>query len=281
MNITIRFGGRFFVIKEEYLKLLLESGFTKTQSKLYLTLVQMGATDVKALSKQTDVPRQEIYRALNQLQEGGYVERIISMPMKYKAISFRDLLSVVQNVKTNEYKKSLERTQFFLERIEENKQEQEKEQEYTIKIVEGKETIINKCRSAHANAQEGVCCCSIFQRWIQIGHEIHETIRKGVDRGVNYRMIIERPAGEINIPKEVLHLMEKDNFQVKIVSKQLKINAVIFDDKLTGFSLYPSKAVAETPMIWTNHPSILASFQEHFDRIWVENGTAIRRTVKP
>jgi len=268
------------MIKQEYLDLLLESGFTKTQSKLYLTLVQMGVTDVKGLSKQIDVPRQEIYRALNQLQEAGYVERIISLPTKYRAISFKDLLSVIQDVKANEYKKTLERTQFFLKSIEENKQEQKTEQDYTIRIVEGKKTIINKCRSAHLGALKSVCWCSIFQRWIQIGQEIHEAIEKGVSRGVKYRMLIERPDGEINIPPEVLRLMEKDNFQVKIVSKQLKINAVIFDENLTGFSLYPSKALAETPMIWTNHPSIITSFQEHFDRIWIENGTTIQSVLK-
>lgn len=269
------------MIKQEYLDLLLESGFTRTQSKLYLTLVQIGATDVKALSKQIDVPRQEIYRALNQLQEAGYIEKILSLPTKYRAISFKDLLSVIQEVKTNEYKKTLEKTQYFLKSIKENKQEQKTEQDYTIKIVEGKKTIINKCRSAHLGASKSVCCCSIFQRWIQIGHEIHETIEKGVNRGVKYRIIVERPDGEINIPPEVLRLMEKDNFQVKIVSNQLKINAVIFDENLTGFSLYPSKSVAETPMIWTNHPSIIAGFQEHFDRIWVENGTTIQSMLKP
>jgi hypothetical protein len=64
--------------------------------------------------------------------------------------------------------------------------------------------------------------------------------------------------------------MEKDNFQVKIVNKRLKINTVIFDDKLSGFSLYPSKALAETPMIWTNHLSIIECFRRYFDTLWDE-----------
>ena len=86
---------------------------------------------------------------------------------------------------------------------------------------------------------------------------------------------MEKPAGKIILPKEVELLMENNNFQVRMVEKPLKINAVIFDYRLTGFSLYLSRSVAKTPMIWTNHPSILTSFQEHFDHIWVENGTTI------
>jgi sugar-specific transcriptional regulator TrmB len=259
------------MINEEYLHFLLQSGFTRTQAKLYLTLVETGETDVRVLSKKVDVPRQEIYRALNQLQEKGYIERTIALPMKYKAIPFQNLLSVIRDAKTTEYKKSLERTQFLLKRVRESKQIQEiEQQEYKIKLIEGKEAVINKCKSAHANVKQSVCCCSIFQRWIQIGREIHETIQKGVATGVKYRIIIERPFGEINIPKEVLLLMEKNNFQVKMIEKKLKINMVIFDDSLAGFSLYPSKSVNETPMVWTNQPSIIETFREYFDNRWAE-----------
>jgi hypothetical protein len=90
-------------------------------------------------------------------------------------------------------------------------------------------------------------------------------------------MIIERPFGEMNIPKEVLSLMEKNNFQVKITDKKLKINMVIFDDSLAGFSLYPSKPVNETPMVWTNQPSIIDSFKEYFDNRWSEKDITINQ----
>jgi sugar-specific transcriptional regulator TrmB len=230
----------------------------------------MGETDAKTLSKQSDIPRQEIYRGLTELQENGFVDKIISTPSRYRAISFRELLSTIQNEKTNQYDRFSKRIQFFLERIEENKTEQEAKEDFEISIIEGKERVINRCRKSHGSAQRSVCCCSIFQRWIQIGQEIHDTIQEAVLRGVQYRMILESPTNEIKIPKNVLSLMEKDNFQVRITNKQLKINTVIFDDTLAGFSLYPSKSVVETPMIWTNHPSIIESFRGYFDSLWSE-----------
>ena len=50
----------------------------------------------------------------------------------------------------------------------------------------------------------------------------------------------------------------------------MEVNAVIFDGALTGFSLYTSKSIGETPMIWTNQPSIIAGFQEYFKKYGIQ-----------
>jgi len=175
--------------------------------------------------------------------------------------------------KTNEYKRKLDNAQLILEKYEQNSPKQKLDEEYRIIIIEGRETIIGRCRLAHSSAQLSVCCCSTFQRWIHVGQEIHEVIQKALDRGVKYQTVIERPLGEINLTKELKSLMENDNFKVKIIDKSLKANAVIFDESLSSFNFYPSKAIGESPMIWTNHPSILSSFQETFNNLWNEANT--------
>lgn len=269
------------LLKSDHLALLVELGLTKTQAKLYLTLLNYAKTDVRTLSKDLDTPRQEIYRALGELQEKGFVSKIVASPLKYQAIPISELLSVIISSKTTEHEKLLEQAEYMIKAFEENKLNELTEQDIEISIVEGKETIIKRCKSAHAKVQETVCCCSTFERWIHIGSQIHETIQRALSRGVKYRIVVEKPAGKINLPKEVELLIENNDFQVRMTEKKLKVNAVIFDSNLTGFSLYLSRPVAETPMIWTNHPSILASFKEHFDRIWVENATSIERLLKP
>ena len=257
------------LIDEDPLNLLLEAGFTKTQATLYLTLLSLGKSDAKTLYKQVTLPRQGIYRVLDELLKKGVIEKIIASPLKYEAISLRELLSNLQT-KTNEYKKTLERAQFIIEKYEQNSPKQNLDEEYQISIVEGRETIIGRCRLAHSSAQHSVCCCSTFQRCIHVGQEINETIQKALDRGVKYQTVIERPLGEINLTKEAKSLMENDNFKVKIIDRPLKANTVIFDESLSSFNFYPSKAIGESPMIWTNHPSILSSFQETFNNLWNE-----------
>jgi hypothetical protein len=48
------------------------------------------------------------------------------------------------------------------------------------------------------------------------------------------------------------------------------MNGVIFDSKLLGFSLYTSKSINETPMIWTNHIGLIGLFQDYFEKLWAK-----------
>jgi len=63
-------------LQQEGISLLVELGFTRTQAKLYLTLLNLGKTDATVLAKQTNVLRQATYRVLDELQQQGVVEKI-------------------------------------------------------------------------------------------------------------------------------------------------------------------------------------------------------------
>lgn len=255
-------------IQEDNIDLLTEIGFTKTQAKLYLALIRIGKTNIKSLSKHVDTPRQEIYRALSELQEKGFVERILVNPLEYEATPLKETLERVLNIKAEEYNRTLDKTkQIQIQFSKEDNIEIEKEN-YSIKIIEGKDTIVNKYRFAHLNVVRSVCVCSTFQRWIQIGREINETIQKVSDRGIEYRLVVEKPNGDFCLPQEFSGLKLNENFQIKFYKGILEINAAIFDDKFASFSFYPSKSIAESPVVWTNHPSILVCFREYFEKLW-------------
>lgn len=254
--------------QKDVIHLLMQLGFTETQAKIYLTLIYSGETDAKILAKESNTANQVTYRTLDELLAKGIVEKKLSIPNRYQAIPLEEAIELVLNTKAEEYASALEKTRQILLYFNKEKSVDPKNPDYSIKIVEGKETIIKKCRSAHANTVFSVVVCSTFQRWIQVGREIHETIENGLARGVEYKIVVEKPEGEFSLPQEVKILTENKNFQLKICDEKLRVNAVIFDDKICSFSLYPSKSVAESPMIWTNHTSIIAGFQEYFKKMW-------------
>ena len=254
--------------QDETIQQLEQIGFTPTQAKVYLALVKNGEADAKTLSKIAKISNQVTYRALTELQTKGIVEKKINLPLRYEAIPVIDAIELILNEKKNDYTITLERSKEILKNFEKYKETQNHMQELNISIIEGRETILHRCKSAHANTQKTVLCCSTFQRWIQVGQEIHETIHDALIRGTKYRIVLEKSAEEMCLPKEIKLLLGYQNFQVKIAPSKLKLNAVVFDDVLASFNFYPSQSLAEAPMVWTNHPSIIVGFQHYFWSQW-------------
>lgn len=244
-------------------------GFTATQAKLYLALLKLGRTDARTLSNYAKTPRQATYRTLGELQEKGICERIIALPQKYEAVPIQDGLFIMLNEKANEYAKMLQKTKDFLLKANITKEKSADEEEFKISFVEGKETLLKRHRLIHDNVQSCVCCCSALQRWVQITQEIFPNVKSALDRGVKIQFVLEKPKGQINLSEEIKSLLEHPNIQVRWTSDQLKLNAAIFDRKEAFFCFYPSKSFSESPMmVWTNHPSLLISFLDHFENVW-------------
>lgn len=256
-----------FQAEKDSLNLLIQVGFTETQAKLYLTLINIGKTDAKTLSKQANVPRQATYRALGELQERGLVEKIISLPQEYKAVPLQDGLAIMIKEKASAYQKMTNEVREFLEKYQEQ-QEAPAEEKFQISIVEGKETIIKKSKQCTNNLTDEMCILTTYQRWTHIKMEMCEEVEEALKRGVEYRVIVEKPATDIVFPKEFKKILLNPQYQMRMVSDRLKMNACLFDEKMASFSLYPSRTLTETPMIWTNHPSLLVGFRDHFENLW-------------
>lgn len=252
---------------KDRIKLLVEVGFTETQAKLYLTLINMGKTDAKNLSRQANVPRQATYRALGELQEKGLIEKILALPQEYKAIPLSDGLSIMMKEKAAAYEKMTSDVKTFLKEYN-KQQEQPTEEKYQISIIEGKDTIIKKSKQAGCSAIKEICILTTLQRWNQFNMEASETVEKNLKRGIKHRIIIEKPTGELVFSKDFKSVITYPNYEIRIVEEKLKLNATLFDDKESSFSVYPSRSLGETPLIWTNHPSLLIAFRDHFEKLW-------------
>jgi sugar-specific transcriptional regulator TrmB len=255
------------LIKNDNIRLLTQIGFTETQAKLFLVLTDLGKTDAKTLSKQANLTRPATYRALSELQEKGIVEKIISTPQQFKTIPLQDLYDVMISKRAQEYTQTLERAKEFILKLEAEKKEETTERDYTISVLEGKTALINRTKAAHSNAQQSVFCCSTLERWLQLSYEIGEIIADSLAKGVQYRSVLEANQNP-SFSKETKKLMLHPNFKVRITQNPVQLNGAIFDGKEASINFYPSKSIAESPMIWTNQPSLLIGFQDHFDKFW-------------
>lgn len=255
------------VFSEENGALLTQMGFTKTQAKVYLSLLKIGKADVKTISKHSHVPRQEVYRTLSELQEMGLVEKEIALPYQFKATPIQNALQTLIMQKFEEYKEIKQKTELFLQ----GKQTDEdalREQEHKLVVISGKERLIKKIKNQHDHAQRRVDVLSTLARWLQILHECFDNYEKALSRGVKYRVVVEEDNQVVAFQATVQTLLSEPNFELRVSNNPLKTNAVMFDCEEGSFSFYPSKSLGESPIIWTNHPSFLAMFEDHFENVW-------------
>ena len=254
--------------EDEDTQLLTEIGFTKTQAKMYLTLLKLGRTDGKTLAKRANASRPVVYRTLDELQKMGLVEKEIALPYKFEATPLKQGLQILMTQKFQHYEEDREKTEEFLLRKHSGLEEKLEEQEYQFRIVEGRERILQIIKHQHDNAHKSVDILTTLQRWLTILDFCFENYEKALERNVKYRIVIGESERKVVLPDKVRVLMRNPTSKVKLSRYSLKNNLGIFDGNEATFNFFPSRRLKESPIIWTNHPSFISMAQDHFEHVW-------------
>jgi HTH-type transcriptional regulator, sugar sensing transcriptional regulator len=97
-----RWGRLLLSNSDENIRTLIDLGLTAAQAKIYLSLLWVGSATIREIAQASKVARPDTYRALSELQDIGIVEKIISVPTKFKALPIKDALDILMLRKTNE-----------------------------------------------------------------------------------------------------------------------------------------------------------------------------------
>jgi len=250
------------------IQLLTDIGFTKTQAKLYLTLLKLGLTSGNTLYKNTNVPRTIIYRTLNELQRKGLVEKELTTPYTYKATPIKYGMQILISQRREQYKKVVSKAQEFLQKTQNYNEENSMNNEYKFSIIEGRERILQVMKQNHKEGKKCVHGLTTLERWMQILTYCFEEYKEGIARKVKYRLVVQMPSYDFIFPERVQALLAKPNFELKATYSPLQTNTGIFDAKYATFNFFPAKPLGESPLLFTNHISFLSMAQDHFEKVW-------------
>jgi sugar-specific transcriptional regulator TrmB len=253
---------------DEETPLLSKVGFTRTQAKIYLTLLRLQESDAKNLSKASNVPKPEVYRTLKELQKMGVAEKQITKPTKYTAAPLQFGLQILMTQKIQQCKKMQSEIKLFLRNHQSCPLDIPQEKEYKLSMVEGKHRLTHMIRRQHDMVLRRVNILSTMQRWMQILDICRTHYEKALDRGVKYRIVIEKHFGNNDFHEDLRSLLSRPNLDLRLSCGYLEANATIFDNKEATISFLQGKPLGESPVIWTNHPSFISMCQDHFDKVW-------------
>lgn len=241
-------------------------GLTFSQANLYLIILKIGRANGKTIAKFSGVARQEVYRILCELQESGLIEKIIAKPYEFRAVPLKDGLSSLLEQKAEEYREARKKTKILLEKFK--GKEEEIFEEYVLTLIPKREAIITRIGNELRNAQQSVDFVTTVQRFMQAIQYYYAIYKEDLERGVKFRVVTEKPIDEKAFSKTMHELPLTPCFEVRYIHELPKANMKIFDRKEALVTVYPGVSLTESPCIWTNHPSFLAIYQDHFETTW-------------
>jgi sugar-specific transcriptional regulator TrmB len=247
---------------------LVEIGLTSNQAKLYLTLLKFGKLNVRSISYHSKVPRQEVYRVLDELQERGLIEKTIASPFEFEAVPINFGMQILISKKVEQVNAIQKKMKEILRESQSCTLAKPSEQKHKLVAIEGKARLMQTMKLEHKNVQRTADILTTLQRWLQILDFCLQDYLKALDRNVKYRVVIEKPRGKITFPENINALLAKSNFELRLSKEPLKINAAVFDENEATINFFEGKSLMESPIIWTNHPGFIQMCQDRFDRIW-------------
>jgi sugar-specific transcriptional regulator TrmB len=252
------------MIQEKEIQILVDLGLTSVQAKVYLTLINLGSTTVKIISKASSIVSQDIYRIMPQLQKLGLAEKILTKPTRYRATPLNDGLHILLQKRTEEQaelqKKALWLFNTFQEKDPRNVLQEE---ESHLNIIAEKKLLYKNLKNQSRMAQKCIDICAPIQGCNILLFNLHRDLTKAMERGVKIRVLAEN-FDETAVLRVAHALKENQLFEMKYFFPTFPSGISIFDDQEV------TMAIGERglPSLRTANPGVVKLAISYFNEMW-------------
>ena len=250
------------------IEILTYFGLTNNQANVYLSIGSSIFITAKQIHEVSEVPRQHIYRILSALQQIGLVESTISRPLRFKGIPIQKGISFLFTEKIEETKKMKKKAEKIIEYQRNNNIKIQKYEPHFV-LISKKEASLIKRQEEIDNAKKSIDFISSWKRLPLTIDTFGENVRKALERGVNMRVILEKPKDLNQIPETVQNLKEFPNYKLRYFLGQPSAIIGIFDRKRAITKTSVTVGLAEKSSLWTDNPCLVSVIQDHFEMMWI------------
>jgi len=242
--------------------LLTKLGFSPSQAKIYLVIAKGGRLTGKEIAKKASMDRAETYRQIIQLQEKGFLKKIIAYPSQFEAIPINELLPILVQKKKQEIstieKESVEILKKYTFWPEQKKEE-------FILFIPRNEMITDEIKESLSNAQICIDHISSIKTLKEAGNAVNFW-KEPLRRGVKMTTVTEKPSKGNSLPRRVKELTCYPNFVVRCLPSTPNVQLVIEDDKKVWIrTSYATRD--KSSWLCSNNPFMIRLGREYFDRI--------------
>jgi sugar-specific transcriptional regulator TrmB len=251
---------------EDHYEKLEKFGLSPNQAKTYLTLVRLGKSTAKGLWQNSDIPREEVYRKLKDLQEMGFVEKILSTPRLFRAIPLKTALEVLLRKKSEELSQLQLDSEVLMQSAQKSTFGDKFKNSVETIVIPKQGAIIERAKKELLGLKKSLDCVLSWEKadgWFSAHYEIFEELLK---RNVQIRWIIGKreDKGLINRVKK---LPNSHLFEVKEVPRAPEACFGIYDGTVLLLDTSATSGFIQTSVLWSNNPSLIKLSQNYFDTL--------------
>jgi sugar-specific transcriptional regulator TrmB len=262
-------GGKIFTIEEKDAQTLTALGLTNSQAKVFLTLAKSGVATAKEISTVTQVARQEVYRVLVDLQKLALVEKIVSAPSKFRAISTADAFSILMERRKKETSELQTTINEMLKKFKGDNVPIALEEEETRFSLIPEQANVRVEKKTLDNVQKSFDVITSWRNPHSVIFASTEGIAKALQRGIEIRIIIDIPGEEKILSDIVKRLKKFPNFKIRYLQSAPKALISVYDKGDAWVGTCPNPGVKECPVLWTANPCLLSILQDYFEMLWL------------
>jgi len=248
----------------EYTQILVDLGLTLLEAKTYFALATLGKTDVKTISKASNVVREEIYRIMPKLEEIGLVEKIIDRPTLYKALPLKEGLSILIQRRTKKNLELQNKTRALIQNLQKDNLRNTVQEENSQFIITSETTLfrkrIDRCIQKAQTSIDIVISPKIFDGMIFYHFK---NLKKALGKSVKIRVTTEKIEKET--PPRNIGVFKKNPFFIcKYLFSSIPVTMALFDNKEVNIRISDNLV----PNLWSNNPEIVKLAASYFDEMW-------------
>jgi sugar-specific transcriptional regulator TrmB len=249
---------------------LLHLGLTASQAKVYLALLKL-ETDNKGITiaKFADVPRQDVYRLLDELQQIGIVQKTLTRPATFRCVPAVETVSILLERRMRDFSQLKREADNFVKNAENTIHEKlNLSGNDQFILISEREAITCKAREQIEDLQVSLSDITPSNELVPWLTVLSKSVEGALSRGVKIRWITEEPADSSSIYEFLQTYSEYRNFEVRFVSSPLRAKIGIFDSKEVILGINIDCGFSRSPALWSNNPSFVALAENYFEDYW-------------
>lgn len=135
-------------------------------------------------------------------------------------------------------------------------------------IVSPKTSYINASLKNYQNAKHSIDLISTQKRSAQSAEIYSNAEKKALERGVQLRLIIDKPINRICQNRSKPEGKHFPNKQRRYITEAPQVVGGIFDNEVATFLIKPDASYMESPCLVTNHAGFILMFRNYFNKLW-------------
>jgi sugar-specific transcriptional regulator TrmB len=250
--------------EEEPIQTFVNLGLTYLQAKVYVILLRLGGagTEVRKIASASAVARQDVYRILPRLQKMGLVEKIVAIPTLYRPISLEDGIAILMKKRTEDYQDVQKKAKLLLENFVVPDIEHKEDSSQFI-ITSERTLFMKRVREDVAKTESTIDIIYGDEKLRTILFHTFDEFKKASVREIKIRAITYRNDDQ-PLDKNLQVLSKKTSFELRLISRDIPVGLVIFDDKEVNIRTMHSIV----PSLWTNNRNVVKLAKFYFDCLW-------------